>query len=78
MDTEELDLLSRAQAIMKNIKELVSRKLELTDRIAENQEIMRLVVSEVCTIVISFILRIILMLYLESYTFTSRNKISCT
>ena len=48
MDTEELDLLSRAQAIMKNIKELVSRKLELTDRIAENQEIMRLVVSEVC------------------------------
>lgn len=78
MDTEELDLLSRAQAIMKNIKELVSRKLELTDRIAENQEIMRLVVSEVCTIVICFILRIILMLYLESYTFTSRNKISCT
>ena len=54
VDTEELDLLSRAQAIMKNIKELVSRKLELTDRIAENQEIMRLVVSEVCKSIFFF------------------------
>jgi len=46
IDSDEIELLSRAQAIMTNIKELVTRKLELADRYAANQEIQRLVIDD--------------------------------
>jgi len=46
IDSDEIELLSRAQAIMTNIKELVTHKLELADRYAVHQEIQRLVIDE--------------------------------
>jgi len=46
IDSDEIELLSRAQAIMTNIKELVTHKLELADRYAANQEIQRLVIGD--------------------------------
>ena len=45
--TNELENLSRAQAIMTNINVLVNRNLEMADRSAENKEIQRLIVSDV-------------------------------
>lgn len=47
IDSDEIDLLSRAQAIMTNIKELVDGKLELADHYAANQEIQRLILDDV-------------------------------
>jgi hypothetical protein len=46
-DYQDNELISRAHAIMKNIHELVNKKLEIAERHATLQEVQRTIISDV-------------------------------
>lgn len=47
IQTEELDILARAQAVMKNIYDLVIAKGQIADRVAVIQQIQRSLLFDV-------------------------------